>query len=109
MTAQDNVGNNQQFASATVIVTVLRDLFSPLFLNLPGSVTLDEQQAINRTVYTVTATDNDLEVRALAFVMKHSTLAQCISMGYTITAQRGRGNGIRYHSDVLTATSWLVQ
>lgn len=66
VTAQDNVGSNQQFASATVIVTVLRDLFSPLFTNLPGSVTLDEQQAVNRTVYTVTATDNDLEVREIA-------------------------------------------
>ena len=85
VTAQDNVGSNQQFASATVIVTVLRDLFSPLFTNLPGSVTLDEQQAVNRTVYTVTATDNDLEVSAIA-----------------CTKQRPRGQG---PSQYKTATS----
>ena len=63
VTAQDNAGSNQQFASASVIVTVLRDLFPPLFTNLPTSVTLDEKQAINRTVFTATANDADLEVR----------------------------------------------
>ncbi|XP_076458561.1 protocadherin Fat 4-like [Babylonia areolata] len=61
VTARDNAGSNQQFASASVIVTVLRDLFSPLFSNLPSSVALNEQQAVDRTVFTATATDADLE------------------------------------------------
>ena len=62
MTANDNAGTSQQFSTASVIVTVLRDLFSPVFSNLPASINLNEGRAINSTVFTATATDADLEV-----------------------------------------------
>ncbi|RUS85647.1 hypothetical protein EGW08_006593, partial [Elysia chlorotica] len=57
--AQDNVQQNTQFASAEVIVTVIRDLFRPQFTNLPTTITLQETNAINDTVFTATATDAD--------------------------------------------------
>lgn len=46
--ATDNQPNNPQTTTATVYVTVLRDLAPPRFTNLPFSIDLDENTAIDR-------------------------------------------------------------
>ncbi|KAJ8318063.1 hypothetical protein KUTeg_003154 [Tegillarca granosa] len=61
--ASDNVSPSPKIASATVFVNVLRDLASPRFTNLPDRVNVFENQAVNRSIYTATATDADLKGR----------------------------------------------
>ena len=59
--ASDNRSPTPQSTTATVIVTVLRDLALPRFINLPAAIDLDENAVIGRSVFQVTATDDDLE------------------------------------------------
>ena len=61
VTATDNVSPNPQVSSATVFVNVLRDLFSPRFTNIPTTINVNERAAVNTTVFTATATDQDLK------------------------------------------------
>lgn len=61
MTATDNVSPNPQFSTATVFVNVLRDRFPPQFTNLPTVIQVQESSNINSTVFTATATDQDLK------------------------------------------------
>jgi protocadherin Fat 4 len=61
VTATDNVNPNPQFATATVFVNVLRDRFSPVFSNLPTVISVQESVGINASVFTATATDQDLK------------------------------------------------
>lgn len=61
VTATDNVSPNPQFSTATVFVNVLRDRFPPQFTNLPTVIQVQESSNINSTVFTATATDQDLK------------------------------------------------
>ena len=54
--------DNNQIASAEVIVTVLRDLFRPTFSNLPTNINVDEDSNTNVTVFSAVATDQDIQV-----------------------------------------------
>ena len=55
-------------ASASVRVTVRRDLDNPVFTARAGFVNIEENIAVGTTVYTYTATDNDLEVKLIMIV-----------------------------------------
>ncbi|XP_041364043.1 protocadherin Fat 4-like [Gigantopelta aegis] len=59
--ARDAVERNPQFASASVIVKVLRDIWAPQFMNLPSTLDLTEHQTVGHTVFSASATDRDRE------------------------------------------------
>ncbi|XP_050391949.2 protocadherin Fat 4 [Patella vulgata] len=60
VTATDN-GVRQESANTLVEVTVLRDVSAPEFTNIPRTITLEETQATNTSIFTASGRDADLQ------------------------------------------------
>lgn len=58
MTLADQAGRTN-VNTATLTINVIRDQFTPRFLNLPYAVTINENFGTTQSIYTVTATDDD--------------------------------------------------
>lgn len=52
----------ERIDTSTVVVNVQRDQFPPVFQNTPYGVSITDSQALNTTIYTVSAVDSDLRV-----------------------------------------------
>lgn len=52
----------ERIDTSTVVVNVQRDQFPPVFQNTPYGVSITDSQALNTTIYTVSAVDADLRV-----------------------------------------------
>lgn len=52
----------ERIDTSTVVVNVQRDQFPPVFQNTPYGVSITDSQALNSTIYTVSAVDSDLRV-----------------------------------------------
>lgn len=55
---------NEQRATATLTVNIIRDDEDPVFTNLPFTQSVNRNTAAGSSVYTVTARDDDLRVSA---------------------------------------------
>ena len=55
--------SNPRTADATVIVNILRNRFTPTFIQTPYSFGHSENDVVGRSLYIVTAVDNDLAGR----------------------------------------------
>lgn len=64
MIAQDG-GSPRLTATATVSITVLRNIFPPVFSPVTYNQTILETQSLGVTILSVNATDNDQRVRML--------------------------------------------
>ncbi|KAH3873287.1 hypothetical protein DPMN_036519 [Dreissena polymorpha] len=62
ITANDN-GNPARTSFVEAFITVIRDQFPPVFINLPYGVTLSEYTSVGSFVFDTNATDSDLVVR----------------------------------------------
>ncbi|XP_046579032.1 protocadherin Fat 4-like [Haliotis rubra] len=61
VTATEMTSSNRQFATASVQVTVLRDLYSPQFNNLPATIDVNEDIPVDRAIFTADAYDADIQ------------------------------------------------
>ncbi|XP_046579035.1 protocadherin Fat 4-like [Haliotis rubra] len=61
VTATEMTSSNRQFATASVQVTVLRDLYSPQFNNLPATIDVNEDLPVDRAIFTADAYDADIQ------------------------------------------------
>lgn len=52
----------ERIDTSTVVVNVQRDQFPPVFQNTPYGVSITDSQALNSSIYTVSAVDSDLRV-----------------------------------------------
>ena len=105
MTATDNISPNPQFSTATVFVNVLRDRFPPQFTNLPTVIQVQESSSINSTVFSTTATDQDLK-GAIVYEMIGMFPAQSFFDINPVTGRVFLRNGLL--SDSLQTTSYTV-
>lgn len=65
--ANDN-SNPSKTGFVEAFITVIRDQFPPTFIRTPYRQTIDEFTQIGASVYTVTATDQDLVVSSIIFI-----------------------------------------
>lgn len=62
MRVTDQRVTQERIDTSTVVVNVQRDQFPPVFQNMPYGVSITDSQALNTTIYTVSAVDADLRV-----------------------------------------------
>lgn len=69
VSAQDQGVPTSLIASqpATVFINVIRNQFSPVFLSTPYTVDISQNVGIFASIFTVTASDSDLQVRGRGY------------------------------------------